>query len=330
MKITAGQPVHRRQFNQEKIGWLDNLLISNQKDKPGFNRRMFDEDFARIFRYSHHRSGNLFKVETNDQELSARLLGNIKTRHTSRAVDKTIHKLIEDIVQSLVWFGKAYYFLHDNNENNETHISSFSPARVFSLFGLHFQYLPKRSESYLDEKDRDLPREIRYLKKAKVLYFKIPKTIKRILYSQNKCLAAIDKYHGIGSSFLIQATHENPSPQNHFDFRVWREVEDQALYRATQRTGWNGRKHDVTKKSNFFDCFRLIRFRRNQLELRDSVLKQLSGELSRVGCYYKPYFYINISPSENLPSVRELDALEIKLALEEVGFSEIIDFCFKR
>jgi hypothetical protein len=59
-------------------------------------------------------------------------------------------------------------------------------------------------------------------------------------------------------------------------------------------------------------------------------LEQLGGELSRAGRFYKSGFHIGISPSKVLPSVRELDELEAKLKLEEVGFSEVSDFCFER
>ncbi|CAN0599911.1 unnamed protein product, partial [Ectocarpus sp. 12 AP-2014] len=139
-----------------------------------------------------------------------------------------------------------------------------------------------------------------------------------------------DNHQGTSTSFFPQATHENPNPQNYFDFRVWREVEDRALYRATRKTGWNGRKHDATKRSDFFDCFRRLRFRRNQLMLRDDLLEQLGDELSRVGRYYEWGFRIKISPTDALPSVEELDELTAKLSREEVGFSQVLDFCFKR
>jgi len=73
----------------------------------------------------------------------------------------------------------------------------------------------------------------------------------------------------------------------------------------------------------------LIRFRRNQLLLRDDILKQLSCELSRVGKGYKAEFSVEISRTDELPSVAYLNELEVRLAREEVGFNEIIDYCYK-
>ena len=330
MKFTVDRPAHHHQFQEENIGFFDRLLIRPQRQRPGFYQRMFDEDFARIFRHRNRTLGNLFEVDTNDQELSDRLLGNVRTRSGPHSVDQTVYELVEEIAQSLVRFGKAYYFLHDNAEKNETQIASFAANGVFSCLGRYFQYLPKRNVSHWDKEDEELPREIRFLDKKKLLDFRLPKSFKKVLVSQNKVLATLDKHHGIGTGFFLQATHDNPNPQNYFDFRVLREVEDRALYRATRRTGWNGRKHDATKRSDFFDCFRRIKFRRNQLMLRDALLEQLSDELSRVGRYHKASFRIVLSPSDLLPSVRELDELKAKLTLEEVGFSEVSDFYFKR
>ncbi|MBZ8117498.1 hypothetical protein KUD11_02435 [Roseovarius sp. LXJ103] len=330
MKVRWAQPALRHQLHEEEIGLLDRLLIKPQRDRLDFNRRMFDEDFARVFHHTNRRTGELFELETNDQELSDRLLGNVKTRYGPHPVDETIYELVEEIAQSLVWFRDAYYFLHDDAEKGETHIVSFATDRVFKCLGLYFQYLPKRTQSHWDKEDEALPREIRFLDKTKLIHFRLPKFIRKILTAQNKILTTLDKHHGASTGFFPHATHDNPNPVNHFDFRVWNETVDRALYRATRRTGWNGRKHDSSKRSDFFDCYRLIKFRRNQITLRDQILVQLGDELSRVGRRYSPDFRISISATGALPSIGELDELDAKLTREEVGFSEIIDFCFKR
>jgi hypothetical protein len=59
-------------------------------------------------------------------------------------------------------------------------------------------------------------------------------------------------------------------------------------------------------------------------------LNQLSGELSRVGKGYNTDFSVEISCTDELPSVAQLNELEVRLAREEVGFNEIIDYCYKR
>lgn len=330
MKITRARPAHRHQFDEERIGLLDRLFIKPQRERPDVYRRMFDEDFARVLHYSNRRSGKLFELETNDQELSDRLLGNVRTLYGPHSVDETIYGLVEEIAQSLVWFGEAYYFLHDDAEKGKTYIASLAADRAFSCLGLYFQYLPKRVQYHLDKEDEVLPREIRFMDKTKLLHFQLPKPIRQTLSAQNKVLATLDKHHGASTGFFTHATHETPNPEYYFDLRVWNEAVDRALYRATRSTGWNGRKHDSLKRSNFFDCFRLLRFRKIQLVLRDQILVQLSDELSRVGSYYNSRFKIVLPPSDVLPSVRQLDELESKLALEQVEFSEIVDFCFKR
>jgi hypothetical protein len=329
MKIFRAEPLHRYYFPDEQIGLVDSLFVKRERQKPDFNRRMFDEDFARLFHSMNRRSGNLFEIVSNDERLIRKLLGNVKTRYSPHPVDKTIRELVEEIAQSLIWFGRAYYSLHDDTEQEEIHVASFSSGGVVRLFGTHIQWVPKRRERHWDRDDEELPREIRFLDTAKVMRFDMPTSIKRMLSAQNRTLAVLDKHQFEATDFHPQATYENPNPSNHFDFSVWRDKQDRALYRATRSTGWNGRKYDSSKRSDFFDCHRLIRFRRNQLLLRDDILNQLSVELSRVGKGYNAEFSVEILGTDELLSLAKLNELEVMLACEEVGFKEIFDYCYK-
>lgn len=331
MKIFRAEPSHWHRLCDVKIGLVDSLFVKHGRQEPGFNRQMFDEDFARLFHSINRQSGNLFEIVSNDDELMQKLLGNVRTRYTLHSVDKTIRELVEEIAQSLIWFGRAYYFLHDDTEQEKIHVASFSSGGVMRLFGMHIQWVPKRRERHWDRDDEKLPREIRILDAAKVMRFDMPISIKRMLSAQNKTLAVLDKHQFGETNFHNLATHENPNPTNHFDFRVWRDTQECALYRATRSTGWNGRNYDSSKRSDFFDCHRLIRFRRNQLLLRDHILNQLSSELSRVGKGYKAEFSVEISGTDELPSIAHLNELEVRLAREEiVGFKEIFGYCYKR
>ncbi|WP_218838545.1 hypothetical protein [Halopseudomonas pelagia] len=308
---------------------VDRLFIKRETQKPGFNRRMFDEDFSRMFHVTNQRD-NLFEFVSNDDELTQKLLGNVNTRYTQRSPDKTVHDLVEEIARSLVSSGRAYYFLHDDPAHQEMHIVPFSPRGVVRFFGIYIQWIPKRMEMHWDREDEEIPREIRVLDASKVMRLDMPTSIKRMLSAQNKTLDTLDKHQFEVSNFPPPATHANPNPTNQFDFRVWRDIQERALYRATRRTGWRGRKSDSSKCSDFFSCHRLIRFRRNQLLLRNNILKQLSGELSRIGKSCKADFSVDISATDNLSSVAHLDELEMRLASETARFNEVIDYCYGR
>lgn len=326
MKIVKAKPEHQHHSHEVHLGFIDRLFVKSERDSPDFNRRMFDEDFAGIFNFVNRRDDRLFDIASNDDELTQKLFGNVETRYVPHLVDERIRELVEEIAQSLIWFGRAYYFVHDDTEQEEVHVASFNSEGVMHLFGAHIQWVPKRKEKNWDRDDEELPREIRLLETAKVMRFDMPKSIKRMLSAQNRTLAVLDKHQFGVTDFHSSATYENPNPTSHFDFRVWSDTQDRALYRATRSTGWNGRKYDSSKRSDFFDCHRLIRFRRNQLLLRDDILNQLSGELSRVGKGYKAEFSVEISVTDELPSVAHLNELEMRLEREEVGFNEIMDY----
>ncbi|WP_411818662.1 hypothetical protein [Hyphococcus sp. DH-69] len=329
MRIIRAEPLHQHYFRDEQIGMVDNLFLKRKHDKPNFNRRMFDEDFARLFHSMSRRSSNLFDIVSNDDELTQSLFGNVKMRYAPHSVNETVRRWVEEIAQSLIWFGRAYYFLHDDPEHEDVHIASFGSNGVARFFGVLIQWVPKRTEQHWDRDNKEIPREIRILDAGKIMRFAMPGTIKRMLSAQNKTLAVLDKHQYEATEFHPQATHENPNPINHFNFGVWRDTQERALYRATRGTGWKGRKFDSTKHSDFFDCHRLIRFRRNQLMLRDDILRQFSSELSRVGKGYNAGYSVEISATDELPSIEHLDELEARLTREEVAFTEIVNYCFE-
>ena len=330
MRIFKAKPLHHLRFDGAHVGPIDRLFIRAEKDRSDLNIRMFEEDFAGIFHYASRHNAKLFGVSSSDEEITKRLFSNVRTGYRPRSVDETVRDWVEDIARSLVRFGVAYYSLDDDAERDDIHIASFGSRGVAYLFGRHIQWVPRHTERHWDGDDKEVPREIRILDSARVMCFLLPIATKRMLSRQNRTLAIIDK-HQLGlSNFHPQATHENPNPISHFDFNAWRDTHDRALYRSTRATGWNGRKHDSSKRSDFFDCYRLIRFRRNQLVLRDDILSQLSAELSRVGKGYSGDFTVKISVTDELPSVAHLNQLEARLTREEVGFTEIIDYCLKR
>ncbi len=169
---------------------------------------------------------------------------------------------------------------------------------------------------------------MRILDKSKLFCFSLPNSIRKMIAAQSKILATIDAHQFSSTTFFPQVSLDNPNPTNHFDFQVWKSAQDLAMYRATRQTGWHTRKWDSSKRSDFFDCHRAIRFRRNQLTVRDSILTQLSQEFSRVGKRFQPNFHFEILPTESLPSITRLNELEIRLFSETACFNEVIDYCY--
>ncbi len=330
MKVLKAQPSLHHRFDETHHGFLHSVFVRANRKQLGLNRRMFEEDFSRIFRYGDRNEGLLFHVASTDDTVAERLLRGVETRYGSHSLDRTIRELVEDIAQSITSRRIAHYFVRDDAENNEVHIGSLSSIGVAELLGILFQWVPKRTRRRWDQSDETLPAELRILDRAKVMSFRRPNAISRALRAQNGILSTIDAHQFGVASLQPHPTHENPNPTNHFDFGAWRDTQEYALYRATRSTGWNARKYDSSKRSDFFNCYRMIRFRRNQLILRESILSQLGFELSRVGQSYADEFRVEISATTELPTIAFLDDLEERLNREEVGFTEIVDYCLNR
>jgi hypothetical protein len=290
---------------------------------------MFDQDIVNIFRHSINGSGREIAIKSNNEALTERLLLNVQTRYSRYGQSETIVALVEEIAQTLVWLGRAVYSLHDNEEQQSTRVVSCSLATFFRLFGMTFQYLPRRQERHLGSVDIILNRELRLLAPSKTLYFNWPNSIRAKIASQNKILSSLDKDHGkTALKFQPQVTHDNPNPRNYFDYKLWRDTQDLALFKATQATGWNGRKYHFDKASDFLHYHRMLKFRRLQLELRDQILAQLSEQLSRAGKRYWQNYNVTFSVSADAPSVSRLDELDVQLSHEKVGFSDVMDYYY--
>jgi len=329
MKFSRGAP-EETQYHERETNWFDRWFVSEHERERGFNRHMFEDDIVNIFRHSSNRSGGEIEIESNNDALTERLLSNVQTRYDQYGQSETIVALVEEILQALVWFDRAVYSLHENDEQQSTSIVSASSGTFIRFAGLTFQYFPHRREHHWENGNIVLDNELRLLAASRTLYFYWPRSIRRRIDSQNKVLRALDKDHGETTlKFLPQVTHDNPNPRNYFDYKLWSNTQDYALFKATQATGWSGRKFRFEKKSDFFDCHRLLRFRRLQLELRDQILVQLSDQLSRAGKRYWKNYTVTFSASNAAPSVLRLDELEVQLTQEKVGFSEVMDYCFK-
>nr|WP_314089548.1 hypothetical protein [uncultured Shinella sp.] len=329
MKFLKSSPTwtHR---HKHSMTWLELRLIGRQSRRnDGLNQNMFKEDFINIFHLG-DRSGKAFEIETNDSDLSDRLLTNIATRRR-RHSNEHLMGIVEDTVQSLMWHGRALYYLKDRTEDDGFDLLPFGSENIIRVFRSFVQYVPARIEQNGDGTEHVMERELRLLDKRRILFFSWPASIRRKISAQNRLLRTLDKYDSsVALLFQPQVTHDNPNPRTYFDFVQWRRAHDMAFYRATRNTGWNGRKYDSENRSDFFDCHRLIRFRKMQTSLRDSILQQLSSELTRVGRQYNVSFKLNIFATDEITSTRALNDIENKLKREEIGFKEVIDFCYRR
>lgn len=326
MKIKYSTPLIKYGFDDESICFPDSLFIKKKQEQPDFYQRMFNDDFTLTSLSRHQQKNKYFDIKTNNEELTQKLISNINTEHEQYSIDEKIFTIIEEISQTLIWFESACYFIFDEHNQDRFHIQHLNSEGIINLRWICLQFIPKRTIKNLNDDRKTISRELRILNKSKIIFFNTPKKINRLLSQQNRILNILDKYKIDSALSLSQIERK----ENKFNFGAWKNMQELALYRATKKTGWNGRNGHSLEHSDFFVCHRLIRFRRNQLTLRDHILLQLSTELTRIGQAYSLGFHVDISPSIELPKVAELDELENRLSKEEVSFTEVINFCYKR
>jgi hypothetical protein len=334
MKISRSEPELGYKFQSTNLAWPDRLICGSKPEQKDFNLRMFDQDFSNIFSRSGARENMLFSLNSSHDELALQLLAKLGNRFGGRhfgetEIDNVLSSFIENVSQSLMKFKHALYYLVDGLDIDQCSIEPLRADRVFAFAGKYIQFLPQRKNEDWQAADTEIRRELRVIDRSKLLCFQLPKQIRKMIAAQNKVLATIDAHQFSSTRFFSHVTLENPNPINHFDFQAWKSAQDLAIYRATRQTGWHARKWDSSKRSDFFDCHRAIRFRRNQLTVGDSILRQLSQEFTRVGKRFQPNFHLEILPTEFLPSIARLNELEVGLSSEAVSFKEVIDYCYR-
>lgn len=327
MKFSQNDP--KTFFNIDfKLNSLEKMFFhSKSRLSEGFNQGMFNEDFGNVFRARSYDEDDILEIESNNEELSNKLLSAIITRYDFHRAIRRVVDISNDIASDLICYGKACYFAY-KTEDDELIIRSCSPYSLFKAFGLTVQYVPKGVRARWDHEDEVIQRELRFLNRSKVLYFRMPYSIATRIQAQNKLLKVIDgQAHSLAHQFMPRPTHENPSPTNYFDFTVWKDKSDEAMLKATKHTGWSART-TFDHTSDFFHCHRLIRFTRLQVELRDHILKELSHQLTRLGQLEDKGFQLELLPTGKLPSIDGLDNLNAKLTAETTSFKSILDYCY--
>ncbi|WOI32897.1 hypothetical protein R1T40_18465 [Tritonibacter scottomollicae] len=308
---------------------LEAMVFRPVDHMGNFNQNMFNDDFHNMFFGGSRRDANTFRISSNNQELQDKLVGAFVIRHNYSGGHSIVEELVEEVVQSLICHGKAVYILQEHEDEGQF-FRAIPASSIFRFLGLVFQYIPRRVRRHWDRDDELVQREIRFLKRQNLLFFDWKRSIQRKVRYQNRILKTLDRYaHDGGVKHMPRPTHENPNPKNHFDFRVWKEVQDEALFTATRLTGWSRTVSSHTNRSDFFICHRLIRFRKLQVELASHVLDTLSDQLTNIGKQEDVSFQLCIEFSDEYQSIAKLEELERRLEREEVGFGEILNYCFQ-
>ena len=91
MKIHRAEPLHHYRLDEANHGFVDRLLVKAEKERPGFNRRMFEEDFAQIFNYANMHNDKLFDISSNNVRFKWRCA---PLWHAFSVAAKTHHKTL--------------------------------------------------------------------------------------------------------------------------------------------------------------------------------------------------------------------------------------------
>jgi hypothetical protein len=205
-------------------------------------------------------------------EKAARLIGEI-ARHDRHNFTGVVCDAVDEIARNLAWEGCAAYELI-RGEGGTQHIWGFTSKGLWKLPGCFLQIIPRGDWDLWKKKCVIVPTR-------RVWHLEMPRALggRR---GYRAVLRQLRSYDRLGPEFWREGL-EHGVQSNGFDFQ--RYVRDSDIYfgQVTRRWGWNRRDWSQERCTEYFNFYKLIRFRWAQATLREHIIGELNGLLARLG-----------------------------------------------
>jgi hypothetical protein len=263
-------------------------------------------------------------IEPADSKVEKLIIDGLPTHHGQPYnLSEAVSDFIEEAAQILAYYGKAYYEIVYYYENKDTKqpisftLDSISNYNIHGLFGFFWQFLPKKSMQYDEEKTS----RFIWLPRNRIVQLKLPdviggpRTQKLVL----KNLAWLSK-ETIPKFAMDDMAKQQQQPG--YDFMTYRRNRDVYLGKITKHIGWPVRSLLNDQASEFYQLHRYLKFEKTKAILREDILSKLNDVLKIIG--EKIGFKAEIKIT-GLPSPTDFDAYIERLSTGELKFAEIVN-----
>jgi hypothetical protein len=264
------------------------------------------------------RSGFKVSVKPSDEEIEGLISRGLGERYGDNRLPATLSAFIQDCARSIMTFGEETVEILTLMEGSRSEaircfsLVSIPPGSVHRAFGLAFQWVPRSvREVYREPALIRLPAE-------SLLTFSPPSRL-----GARACrglIAGLRQLSALAPPSVREETrmgHDSSS----FDWTRYHQTQCVALGALTQSIGWNARGSFQESMLEPYFLHRELRFRRFQIELRDSILDKLNEGLRRIGHVLGFSAQLEVC---GLPTVDDVDAAERDLVEGRKPFREAL------
>ena len=261
----------------------------------------------------------LTQVEGKNSEVES-LVSMALNRSDYRSDFKsTVSRFFYKCASRIVLFGESPYEIVYFSEPDNGTIVRFEflpimPQTIVHRSGKMIQYIPP----YV-AKARNKPEYVELIPEN-ILVFKLPAYVQDKFPYIMKSLSELS-YYLLPPPFYLEEM-KSGLIKTPYDFKIHNLTQKQALAEITKFIGWNARNLLKDKQLEYYQLYRMLLFKKFEIELRNSMLKTLNEKLVRVG--HKIGFSAQIKV-EGLMTLDDVNAAKKHLLVGDMEFTKIVN-----
>lgn len=224
-------------------------------------------------RSSLHKEFSATLIGSKEESKKAESLLNEFTRYHRGDITRVICDAIQEIAQNMSWHGRAVYEIAEDADG-KIQIFSFTAKRLLKLKKFYVQFIPRKEWA-------DWKKKINVISASKVACFEMPAELGGQRGYKKTCLN-LKRFDYFGPPFA-RSTFESGQYASNFDFQTYVRMTEIYFRKVTNKWGWLRRDYSQEHCTEFYTFHRLIRHRKAQATVRESIVRDLNMLLQRLG-----------------------------------------------
>ena len=235
-----------------------------------------------------------------------------RPEYITQGLDSLLGASVDKIARELVFYGRSVHEIVRDEENNGVYLLySFTPKRLYRVFGRYIQLIPKADRSlwkkaYVVIPDKDvwdiaMPEELGGCRGYRAM------------------LKKLSRFPHLGPSFFMDELTQKQWPPHYNTQRYIRESE---FFQAkvTARWGWNRRDYGQQNWTEFYLFYRTLQFMWAQAFMREHIVRELNRLFRRLGIEAEIVV-------KGLPTSNEILAVRQRMCEGDISFNEALNEC---
>ena len=240
-----------------------------------------------------------FKVklegEVNECKKTESILGELGD-HNRHGLDELVCDAVEGVARNLSWGGRAVYEIIDTGD--EVHVYGFTSKNLTQVLFHYLQIIPPGDWGLFK-------RKFSWITGKKIWKIEIPKVLGGAK-NYRKILSEFKKYKLMFPVFHMKDIAQGEMTAG-FNVREYTRNGYIHLNRASKDWGWNRRDVSEDNCTEYYLCYKKLKFRCAQAKLREHIICEINKLLARLNINCKVIVSGLPTPEEIVNLIDDLD-----------------------